>query len=205
MIVSQKSNSEETNVENLALSWHIFRDFLAVSSYKSNDGGEIGFFTKQGGKSFFKSKKRQFTRGNQIIWHTKQPILLIGWDNGKLSLIDPIKGIEEDITGSDLTEICVLCWNSESEIAYVGDINGKIASFKIDPEDFSKSKFLNKTNFREEFPVSIVSKNVKIKPTSAQFSTRKLAKQEAFNDSDALLLSSLSETKKRAVSLYFYY
>lgn len=47
MIVSQKSNSEETNVENLALSWHIFRDFLAVSSYKSNDGGEIGFFTKQ--------------------------------------------------------------------------------------------------------------------------------------------------------------
>lgn len=39
------------------------------------------------------------------------------------------------------------------------------------------------------------------KPSSAQFATRKLAKQEAFNEGDEMLLNALAETKRRAVSL----
>ena len=47
MLIGQKGDKDEGDVENLALSWHTSRDFLAVSSYKSSDGGDIGFFTKQ--------------------------------------------------------------------------------------------------------------------------------------------------------------
>lgn len=47
MLVSHRADTQEVDVENLATIWHPSRDFLAVSTYKSNDGGDVGFFTKQ--------------------------------------------------------------------------------------------------------------------------------------------------------------
>ncbi|KAE9552573.1 hypothetical protein FO519_004230 [Halicephalobus sp. NKZ332] len=162
MLIGQKGDKDDGDVENLVLSWHTFRDFLAVSSYKSSEGGDVGFFTKQGGKSFFKSKKRPAARGTQIAWHSREPVLLVGWDSGKLTLIDPVKGIEEDLLEGDLDEICALSWNSDNNNVLAADNTGKFAQFKVDPLNFSKSKCLHKSNLREEVPVSVIAKSVKV-------------------------------------------
>ena len=75
----------------------------------------------QGGKSFFKSKRRHAIRGTQISWHAREPVLLVGWNSGKLTLIDPVKGVEEDLTDGELGEICSLSWNSDNNNVLVAD------------------------------------------------------------------------------------
>uniref|UniRef100_A0A914QF98 Anaphase-promoting complex subunit 4 WD40 domain-containing protein n=1 Tax=Panagrolaimus davidi TaxID=227884 RepID=A0A914QF98_9BILA len=116
MLVSHRADTQETDVENLSTIWHPTRDFLAVSNYKSNDGGD-------GGKSFFKSKKKAAARPAVISWHNREPILAIGWDNGKLTIVDPVKGHEEDIPlGAEIEEICGMHWNSESGTLLVADL-----------------------------------------------------------------------------------
>uniref|UniRef100_A0AC35F1W5 Uncharacterized protein n=1 Tax=Panagrolaimus sp. PS1159 TaxID=55785 RepID=A0AC35F1W5_9BILA len=168
MLVSHRADTQETDVENLSTIWHPTRDFLAVSNYKSNDGGDVGFFTKQGGKSFFKSKKKASARPAVIAWHNPE-----------------------------IEEICGMHWNSESGTLLVADLKSRLSIYRIDTKEFSKSKFLHKATIRDEIPQALAVKAVKLKPSSANFATRKLAKQEAFNEGDEMLLSALAETKRR--------
>uniref|UniRef100_A0A914YAN2 Uncharacterized protein n=1 Tax=Panagrolaimus superbus TaxID=310955 RepID=A0A914YAN2_9BILA len=88
-------------------------------------------------------------------------------------------------------------WNSESGTLLVADLKSRLSLFKIDTKELSKSKFLHKSTIRDEIPQTLAVKAVKVKPTSANFATRKLAKQETFNEGDEMLLNALAETKRR--------
>uniref|UniRef100_A0A914DW40 Anaphase-promoting complex subunit 4-like WD40 domain-containing protein n=1 Tax=Acrobeloides nanus TaxID=290746 RepID=A0A914DW40_9BILA len=195
MLISEPTEDKD-GTEHLCLQWHPCRDFLAVSSYRSGHGGEVNFFTKKGGKSFFVSKIAQNVRATKIAWHPSETILAVGWDNGRISIIDPLNKLEHDIGERDQDEICCMQWEERNSLLLVGDKNGLLVLYAVNLNHLEETKRHSRNQMNDELPVDICLKRLKSKSLLESQDHTSVLKNKELDEAEEQLLDAITKSKR---------
>uniref|UniRef100_A0A915CSH0 Anaphase-promoting complex subunit 4-like WD40 domain-containing protein n=1 Tax=Ditylenchus dipsaci TaxID=166011 RepID=A0A915CSH0_9BILA len=165
MLVSQKLDTQDTfavvdSVENLNIKWHLGREFLGVSSFIPGKGGFLSFYTKRAEKPFYLSTIQHNQFPNCIDWHPTETVLAVGWESGKVELVDPNKKTEIEVTDVGLDKVCCVKWNESGSILLAVDLAGSIRAFQFDSQQQKQlqPKPLNSAQIVDEIPTDVCPK-----------------------------------------------
>ncbi|CAD5216485.1 unnamed protein product [Bursaphelenchus xylophilus] len=129
MLVSKAVDDPSTAASptHVDLSWHPIRDVMAVASHSPSTGGYVSFVTHKGGDAFYTLPARQNERPLKLLWHLTDPKVAVGWDSGRISIIEPFDQHEKEIESAErASAIRVLSWHTDGQTLISGDEDGKI-------------------------------------------------------------------------------
>ncbi|KAI6184371.1 hypothetical protein M3Y97_00588900 [Aphelenchoides bicaudatus] len=189
MLISQKLDNDASTLsaeaEHSDIKWHPTRDILAVTSYAQALGG-------YGGKAFYSTSARAEQRINCTEWHPTEPVLVVGWQSGIITLVDPLKRQENDQPVGQLNDVQVSSWDLDGQKLLAGDANGNYALFNVQKQ-FEKLKLERSFQINDEIPICCFAK--RINKYSSTGSAKGQRPQTAKNDDE--LAKILAQNRKR--------
>ncbi|VDN50769.1 unnamed protein product [Dracunculus medinensis] len=118
VLIEEKIENDVTSTHHEMLAWHPRNDWLAIVSYNAQIGGQVHFFKHQIEKVNHKPVQKANCKVTKISWHPELILLLIGWENGDVTLRYADEEKDEysiTVDNGPLNKVTCLAWNSSLE------------------------------------------------------------------------------------------